>query len=135
MIWAVSVIIKEHRILRVLTRQVEAMSPEVHQVQTQEEEAARLRTGLQALEATTRARVIPLLRNLSELIPTDVYLTSFRFKDGDVELSGVAARPASDLVSTLEDSPCLRNVAPKAPFTKTANGETFTLGAQVDSCD
>ena len=93
-----------------------------------------MRTSLQVLDATTHARIIPMLRNLSEVIPTDVYLTSFRFKDGDVELSGVAARPASDLVAALESSPCLRNVAPKAPFTKTANGETFTLGAQIDTC-
>lgn len=134
-LWAVSVVIKEHRILSMLAQQIEDMNPEVRQIQAQEEEVAQLRADLQALGATTRARVIPLLRNLSELIPTDVYLTSFRYKDGDVELSGVATRPASDLVAVLESSPCLRNVAPKAPFTKTANGETFTLGAQVDSCD
>ncbi len=133
-IWALGVVVQERRILNALVQQRETMTPEVRQVQAQEEETTRLRTSLQALDATTRARVIPLLRNLSDVIPTDVYLTSFRFKDGDVELSGVAARPASDLVALLESSPCLRNVAPKAPFTKTANGETFTLGAQVDTC-
>jgi Tfp pilus assembly protein PilN len=133
-IWALGVVVQEHRILNVLIQQREAIAPEVRQVQVQEEETTRLRTSLQALDATTRARVIPLLRDLSDVLPTDVYLTSFRFKDGDVELSGVAARPASDLVAVLESSPCLRNVAPKAPFTKTANGETFTLGAQIDIC-
>ena len=133
-VWAVSVVVQERRLLNLLTQQVETLTPEVRQIQAQEEEATRLRASLQSLDATARARVIPLLSNLSEVIPTDVYLTSFRYKDGDVELSGVAARPASDLVAMLESSPCLRNVAPKAPFTKTANGETFTLGAQVETC-
>jgi len=132
--WALGVVVQEHHILDALVQQREAIAPEVRQVQAQEEEITRLRTSLQALDATTRARIILLLRNLSEVIPSDVYLTSFRFKDGDVELSGMAARPASDLVALLESSPCLRNVAPKAPFTKTANGETFTLGAQIDTC-
>lgn len=134
-VWAISVVVQEHHLLNVLSQQIETLNPEVHQVQAQEEEATRLQTGLQSLDATTRARVIPLLRDLTDLIPADIYLTSFRYKDGDIELSGVATRPASDLVAVLESSPCLRNVAPKAPFTKTANGETFTLGAQVDMCD
>jgi Tfp pilus assembly protein PilN len=134
-IWAISVVVQEHHLLNLLSQKIEALSPEVQQVQAQEEEATRLQAGLQSLQTTTRARVIPLLRDLTDLIPTDIYLTSFRYKDGDIELSGVATRPASDLVAVLESSPCLRNVAPKAPFTKTANGETFTLGAKVETCD
>ena len=135
--WAMGVVMREWSILNNLDQQIKALTPEVNQVQAQEEEAARLRERIAMLDETTQKRVVPLLKNLSELIPTDVYLTSFRYRDGAVELSGVAApsRPASDLVGLLEGSPCLRNAAPKAPFTKTAQGETFTLGAQVDPCE
>jgi Tfp pilus assembly protein PilN len=134
--WPVSVIVQQHRILNVVAQQKTALDPVVHQVQTQEDELNHLLDRLKILDGTTQKRVVPLLKNLSELIPTDVYLTSFRYKDGDIELSGVAAasRPASELVGLLEGSPCLHNVAPKAPFTKTAQGETFTLGAQVEPC-
>lgn len=132
--WAVGVVVQERRILGILTQQIEELDPEVRRVQAQEEEANLLQGRLQVLEETTQRRILPLLGNLSNLVPTDVYLTNFRYKDGGVELSGVAARSASDLVALLEGSPCLRNVAPKAPFTKTANGETFTLGAQVEPC-
>ena len=135
--WAMGVMVREWSILNNLDQQIKALTPEVNQVQAQEEEAARLQERIAVLDETTQKRVVPLLKNLSELIPTDVYLTSFRYRDGAVELSGVAApsRPASDLVGLLEGSPCLRNAAPKAPFTKTAQGETFTLGAQVDPCE
>jgi Tfp pilus assembly protein PilN len=132
----VSVVIQQHRILHVVSQREAELDPGVRQVQEQENEANHLLERLKLVDETTQKRVVPLLKNLSEVIPTDVYVTSFRYKDGDVEVSGVAAasRPASELVGLLESSPCLRNVAPKAPFTKTAQGETFTLGAQVEPC-
>jgi Tfp pilus assembly protein PilN len=133
-VWAVGVVVQEHRILNSLTQQSKALEPAVQQVLAQEEESQRLLGRLQTVREATDKRVVPLLKDLTELIPVDVYLTNFRYKDGSVELSGVAAKSASDLVAVLEGSTCLRNVAPKAPFTKTANGETFTLGAQVESC-
>lgn len=135
LVWAVGAVVQERRILYSLAQQREALTPAVRQVQTQESEAERLRGQLQVLDETTRNRITSLLKNLSDLIPTDVYLISFRYRGGDVELNGIAARPPSDLIGLLEGSPCLRNVTPKAPFTKTAQGETFTLGAQVDQCN
>ena len=122
--------------LNVIAKRQMELGPSVQQVQTQESETDRLIERLKIVDESTQKRVVPLLKNLSEVIPTDVYMTSFRYKDGDVEISGVAAasRPASELVGLLESSPCLRNVAPKAPFTKTAQGETFTLGAQAEPC-
>src|SRR5229473_1803465 len=81
-VWAVSVVVQERRLLNLLTQQVETLTPEVRQIQAQEEEATRLRASLQSLDATARARLIPLLSNLSDVVPTDVYLTSFRYKDG-----------------------------------------------------
>jgi len=136
LVWPVSVVVQQHRILKVVNQQSAMLEPNVRRVQEQENEVSKLLARLKVMDESTQKRVVPLLKNLSEVIPTDVYLTSFRYKDGDVELSGVAAasRPASELVGLLEGSPCLRNVAPKAPFTKTVQGETFTLGAQVEPC-
>jgi Tfp pilus assembly protein PilN len=122
-------------VLRELARQKDALDPAVRQVQSQEEEIAQLQKRLQALDEVTKKRVVPVLTNLSELLPQEFYLTHFRYKDGDIEVSGIGSKPASDLVATLEGSACLRNVAPKGPFTKTPQGETFTLGAQAEPCN
>lgn len=135
LVWAVGAVVRERRILGTLTQQRTALEPSVRQVQEQEEASGRLMEQLRVVNEATSKRVLPLLKNLTELIPTDVYLTSLRYKGADVELSGVATRPPSELIGLLENSPCLHNVAPKAPFTKTAQGETFTLGAQVDQCE
>lgn len=134
--WAVGVVVQERRILHSVAQQKETLAPVVQQVLVQEEEATRLRSRIAVLDETTRKRIMPVVKSLSDLIPSDVYLFSFRYKDGDVEMSGVAApsRAASELVGVLENSPCLHNVTPKAPFTKTPQGETFMLGAQVDPC-
>lgn len=136
-IWPISVIVQQRRSLDIVAERKAALQPGVKQVQEQESEVTRLLELLKIVDESTQKQVVPLLKDLSEVIPSDVYLTSFRYRDGGVEVSGVAAasRPASELIGLLEGSSCLRNVAPKAPFTKTAQGETFTLGAQVEPCE
>jgi len=133
-VWAVSIVFQQHRVLRELARQRATLEAPVRQVQTQEEEISQLQKRLQALDEATQKKVIPVLRSLSGTLPVDFYLNHFRYKDGDIEMSGLGSKPAADLIAELENSPCLRNVAPKAPFTKTPQGETFTLGAQAELC-
>ena len=135
-VWAAEIVIQDRRTLHALTEQINTLDPQVRRVQDKEAEAQRYHEQLQTLRTATRIRLTPLLNELSGLIPKEVYLTTFRFKkNGEVELKGIAKEgSASDLVGILEASACLQNVAPKAPFTKTARGETFTLGARVNPC-
>ena len=130
--WATGEIVQGRRAYNSLVRQVDALKPEVDQVLNNQAEADRLEGRVNLLAAEMNKHLLPLIGYLSEAIPTDMYLTSLRYKNGGIELSGVAtAKPASELIAALNALQCLKNVAPKAPFTTTANGETFTLGAQV----
>lgn len=130
--WATGEIVQRRRAYNFLTQQVDTLKPEVDQVLKYQAEADRLESRVTLLSAEMQKRLLPLISYLSEAIPTDMYLTSLRYRDGGVELSGIAtAKPASELIAALNALPCLKHVAPKAPFTTTANGETFTLGAQV----
>lgn len=135
--WATGVIVQNRRAYNSLVRQVDTLKPDVDQVLNHQAEADRLESRVTVLSTEMDKRLLPLISYLSKAIPTDMYLTSLRYKDGGVELSGVAtAKPASELIAALNALRCLKNVAPKAPFTTTANGETFTLGAQVQHpCD
>ena len=136
LVWAASVVIQDRRALGRVRDQIQALTPAVHQVQDDEAVVQRLQAQLQTLRAETRLRLTPLLKDMSERIPQEMYLTAFQFKNGKVELTGVAkSGSASDLVGALEASPCLRDVAPRAPFKTSSRGETFTLGAQVKPCD
>ena len=130
---ATGVIVQDRRTLNALVQQVDVLNPEVDQVLAQQSEADHLEERITVLKTEMDKRVLPLLSGLSDAIPTHMYLTTFRYKDGGIELSGIAtSKPASELVATLNTLRCLRNVAPKAPFTTTAQGETFTLGAQME---
>ena len=136
LVWAASVMIQDRRALNRVRDQIHTLAPAVRQVQDDEAVAQRLQAQLQTLRSETRIRLTPLLKDMSERIPQQVYLTNFQFKSGKVELTGVArSGSASDLVGALEASPCLHDVAPKAPFKTSSRGETFTLGAQVNPCD
>jgi Tfp pilus assembly protein PilN len=116
-------------------------------VQAQEDESAQLQSRLQTLDEVTQRKVTLILKSLTEIFPERFYLNHFRYKDGDIEMSGLNLSPkggdsegqgsnsAADLLANLENSPGLRNVAPKAPFTRTPQGETFTLGAQAEPCN
>ena len=130
--WATGEIVQRRRAHNFLTQQVDILKPEVDQVLNAQAEADRLESRVTLLSVEMQKRLLPLISYLSEAIPTNMYLTSLRYRDGGIELSGVATeKPASELIAALNALPCLKNVAPKAPFTTTANGETFTLGAQV----
>jgi Tfp pilus assembly protein PilN len=133
-VWATVAIFQQHRILRDLARQRAALEAPVQQVQTQEEEIAQLQKQLQLLDGAGRQKVIPVLKGLSELFPREYYLNHLRYKEGDIEMSGLGSRSAADLLAQLENSPCFRDVTAKAPFTTTPQGETFTLGAKTELC-
>lgn len=135
LVWAASVAIQDHRALNQVQDRIHALAPAVRQVQDNEAVVQRLQAQLQTLRSETRLRLTPLLKDMSERIPQEIYLTNFQFKNGRVELKGMAkSGSASDLVGALEASPCLQDVAPKAPFKTSSRGETFTLGAQVNPC-
>ena len=145
-IFVLSALIQQHRVLRTLAQQREVLEGPVRNVQAQEDEIAQLEKRLQTLDSATQKKVVLILKSLTEIFPERFYLNHFRYKDGEIEMSGLnlsqqgetagqGAKSAADLLADLENSPCLRNVAPKAPFTRTPQGETFTLGAQAEPCN
>lgn len=145
-VWLGSGLVQQHRILRALAQQQATLQEPVSRVRAQEEEGTKLQARLKTLDGVTQKKVVLILKSLTEVLPDRFYLNHFRYKDGDIEMSGLnlspkegdtagdGAKSAADLLADLENSPCLRNVAPKAPFTRTPQGETFTLGAQAEPC-
>src|SRR5262249_31525572 len=104
-VWAVVSVVQQHWVLRNLTRQRAVLETPVRQVQAQEEEIAQLQKQLQLLDNSARQKVIPVVKNLSELFPKGYYLNHLRYKDGDLEMSGLGAQSAADLIAELENSP------------------------------
>ncbi len=133
-VWAATSGFQQYRVVRDLARQRAVLETPVREVQTKQKEIAQLQKQLQLLEDAERQKVVPVIKSLSEILPKEYYLNHLRYRDGDVEMSGLGSQSAADLLAELENSPCFRDVTAKAPFTKTPQGETFTLGAKVESC-
>jgi len=73
-------------------------------------------------------RVLPFLRDLTELLPQDAWLQALSLEPQGVELIG-QADAASPLIQRLEGSPWLERVEFTSPVTKTQSKDQFRLRA------
>ncbi len=130
-VWLGSALIKDHATAARLHAELERLTPRIREVHREEEEARQLREKLAVLTRGERHRAVVFLNELSSLIPSDAYLTTFRVRSDRVELEGFAAS-ASDLIPLLERSRYFRNVRFTSPVTKVQNRqERFSLTAEI----
>jgi Tfp pilus assembly protein PilN len=98
---------------------------EVEQLQSAVERAHRDVATLRSFE-TQGIHALPVLRELTELLPADVWLTNLSIDRKGVELAGFAGG-ASQLIPLLEASPALERVEFTSPVTKGRDREQFRL--------
>ena len=100
---------REQRYLGRINAEISRVDPEVKSVERVVRELERKRklvatvTGIEA----AAMRPLPVLRELTDLLPTDAWLTTLSFDQKGVELTGQAAA-ASALIPILENSPQTR---------------------------
>jgi Tfp pilus assembly protein PilN len=118
------------RYLVSVNRRIEALTPEVRaveRVQQELERKRRLLASIVAIEANS-TRPLPILRELTEVIPSEAWLTSLSLDTKGVELTGQAA-VASALIPVLENSPRLEKVEFSSPVTRGRDKEQFRIRA------
>src|SRR5262249_27817990 len=87
----------------------------------------RLLATIQSLEPTS-VRPLPLLRELTDLLPNDAWLTLLSADTKGVELTGQASAAAA-LIPLLENSPRLERVEFSSPVTRGRDKEQFRIRA------
>jgi general secretion pathway protein L len=122
--------IKAERHVGRLTQEIHRLDPEAKAVDGLAAELARKRRLLSALEAAQDRRIqaLPVLRELTETLPTGAWLQALTADRLGVELTG-QADSASSLIPLLEASERLERVEFTSPVTKTENKEQFRIGA------
>jgi len=118
------------RYLVSVNRKIEALTPEVRAVERVQQELERKRkllASIVAIESNT-ARPLPVLRELTEVIPAEAWLSSLSLDTKGVELTGQAAA-ASSLIPLLENSPRLEKVEFSSPVTRGRDKEQFRIKA------
>jgi Tfp pilus assembly protein PilN len=122
------------RHLAFINRKIEALTPEVRAVERVQQELERKRKLLATIVSleSSSAKPLPVLRELTEVIPTDAWLTSLALDTKGVELTGQAAA-ASTLIPLLENSPRLERVEFSSPVTRGRDKEQFRIKASWEA--
>lgn len=121
---------RDEAALDALDRRLAELAPRVREVEELTRRVEGARRELETLRGFERdgIRPLPLLRELTELLPADVWLTNLSLDRKSIELAGFAGS-ASQLIPLLEGSPSLERVEFTSPVTKGRDREQFRLKA------
>jgi Tfp pilus assembly protein PilN len=122
---------REHRHLTRLNAEIARLEPTVKEADRVVRELDRKRKLISTADAVEASaiRPLPVLRDLTELLPADAWLTTISLDPKGVELTG-AASAASTLIPLLENSPRLERVEFSSPVTRGRdNKEQFRIRA------
>jgi general secretion pathway protein L len=108
-------------------RRIEPEAKAVEQLAADVQLQRRLLGVLQSIQ-TGGVRPLPVLKDLTDLVPSDAWLQSVTMDAQGLEISGQATT-ASQLVPLLEGSPWLERVEFTAPVTRAQSQEQFRIRA------
>jgi len=128
-VWGGSALVKDELNRRHVRDELARVEPQVKEVKALQNENDDLRRQLQILSGEEK-RVTALLKELSDVIPADAYLTSMNLRGGRLTLDGMA-RSASDLIAQLEKSKHFKSVSFTSPTTRSGDKDRFSLTAEV----
>lgn len=121
---------KEHRYADRLSGTIRALDPEVKGVEALAAELAHKKRLAETIETIDRADIhaLPILKELTERIPTEAWLRTLSMDKQGLEITGQASA-ANQLIPLLENSPFLASVEFTAPVTKAGDKEQFRIKA------
>jgi Tfp pilus assembly protein PilN len=119
---------RENRRLADVNRSIVALDREVRSVEQTLQELERKRRLLGTIQSveSTSIRPLPVLRELTDLIPSDAWLMTLSLDTKGAELTGQAAA-ASALIPVLENSPRFERVEFASPVTRGRDKEQFRI--------
>jgi Tfp pilus assembly protein PilN len=113
-----------------LAKAIQMLDPDVRAVEALSTELAQKRRLLETIQSVDKAdvRALPILRELTERIPSEAWLRTFTMDKQGIEITGQAGA-ANQLIPLLENSPSLARVEFTAPVTKAGDKEQFRIKA------
>jgi Tfp pilus assembly protein PilN len=124
----------ESRRLARLSGEIARIDPDVRAVERVARELDHKRNLLGTVEQISATSLQPLavLRELTEILPSDAWVTYLAFDPKGVELTGQAGA-ASNLIPLLENSPRLERVEFASPVTRGRDREQFRIRASWEA--
>jgi Tfp pilus assembly protein PilN len=126
--------VRQQRELALVDREIHDLKIKMTAVEAVNREVQERRTRLGYLNSTVlgRARQADILRELTGLLPDSAYLSELTYRNGTVEITGLAPS-ASQLLPVLEASPLFVGVQFSAPIVAQAAGlERFRIRLRLE---
>jgi general secretion pathway protein L len=122
--------LREQRRLTAINAEIARLDPEVRTIERSLRELERRQKLLAVVDGleSNAVRPLPVLRELTDIVPQDAWLTTLTLDGKGVELTGQAAA-ASGLIPLLENSPRLERVEFASPVTRGRDREQFRIRA------
>jgi general secretion pathway protein L len=117
--WGMGVYIGYRHALDVLRAEVKKRKPEVEAIEKLQKQRGELAQEVSEYEKITTGEIrkIEILKELSQILPSTVWIWNIKYSPGEIEISGFADS-ASDLIPLLDKSPLFEKVEFLAPVTK-----------------
>jgi general secretion pathway protein L len=133
--WMVSPLQTEEKKAEMIEREIAARKDEVKKVEGLKKEVEALEKEIAAINAfrTARPLTLNLLREMTRILPNNVWLSRVRFTESTVEIEGYAAS-ATDILPKLEDSRYFKKVEFASPTTRDArlNADRFIIKMEIE---
>jgi Tfp pilus assembly protein PilN len=128
--------VAQNRILiRQLDQKIQSLRMPVAKAISYRTQSEQLDKRIKAIEELLNKRDLNLevLRELTTRLPDDTYVVTYRYQDGNIQISGQSAS-ASDLIPKLEKSPLLKEVSARGTIYKNqqTGKEQFTFDAKLE---
>lgn len=121
---------RDTRRITAINAEIRRLEPPVREVERLQQERDRKKRLLATIESlqTSAPPPLPVLQELTEVLPNDAWLTALTSDAKGVELTGQAAL-ASGLIPLLENSSLLERVEFSSPVTRGRDREQFRIRA------
>ena len=129
--WGVSVVARDTMAQADLDEELTQLEPQVERVKELEAESADLRKRITSIAGERNRHAVEYLFDLTEILPDDAYLTTFRLRNEQIQIDGFA-RAASELIPKLEDSERFKNVKFASPTTKAQGKDRFSISTELE---
>jgi general secretion pathway protein L len=116
--WAIGVFVRYGNELDAINAEIKTRKPAVEAVEKLQRQKDELRKEITEFENIRSAEIskIEMLRELTQLLPTTVWIWNFKYHGRELEVSGFA-ESAADLIPLLDRSPLFERVEFLAPVT------------------
>jgi general secretion pathway protein L len=133
--WLISPLQIEENRIAMIDREIAARRDEVKKVETLKKESEGLKKEIAAINAfrTARPAMLNLVREMTQILPQNAWLSRVRVTESAVEIEGYAAS-ATDILPKLEASRYFKNVEFASPTTRDVrlNADRFIVKMEIE---